>query len=37
MRTKSVSLIIILSVAVAAVIGAGVWVLLAVLKKRREG
>jgi len=37
MRAKSVSLIIILSAAVAAVIGVGVWVLLAVLRKRGEG
>jgi len=37
MRTKSVSLIIILSVVVAAVVGVGVWVLLGVFRKRGEG
>jgi hypothetical protein len=37
MRTKSVSQIIVLSAAVAAVLGVGVWVLLVVLRKRREG
>jgi hypothetical protein len=37
MKTKTVSLIIVLSAAVAAVVGAGVWVLLVVLRKRREG
>jgi hypothetical protein len=37
MRTKTVSLIITLSVAIAAVTGVGVWALIAVLKKRRYG
>jgi hypothetical protein len=35
MKTKSVSLIITLSAAVAVVIGAGVWVLLVALRKGR--
>jgi hypothetical protein len=37
MKAKSASLIITLSAAVAVVTGVGVWVLLAVLKNRREG
>jgi hypothetical protein len=37
MKAKTVSLIIIISAAVAAVVGVGVWVLLAVLNRRGEG
>jgi hypothetical protein len=37
MKTRTVSLIIILFAAVAAVVGVGVWALLGVLNRRGEG